>query len=657
VTSAASRPASVGHTPPVVWTPSAAQTAQAEMTQLLEPAGARDYNELWRWSVDNLERFWGLLFERFGIMADGDSSEVLRTHQMPGAQWFPNVRLSYAEHVFRARDDEDVAIKFSSETGATQVWTWSQLAEETARVRSGLLELGVGRGDRVAASLPNVPETVAAFLAVASLGAVWSCCSPEFGARTVIDRFAQIEPKALLFVDRYTYGGREFDRVAQIAELQSSLPTLGHSVRLVLDGDGRGWDGAFPPSSDPLAFERVPFDHPLWIVYSSGTTGLPKAIVHGHGGPLLEQLKTWRLHHDVRPGDTAMWLTTTGWAMWNYLVGALLSSTSIVLYDGDPGHPDLSILWDLVDEAEITMFGVGAAYLHRCMKAEADPLAGRRFPRLRSIGVTGSPLAPEAYDWVAERFGDDVWLVSSSGGTDVAAGFVGGSPLMPVHAGELPARMLGVAVEAWNEDGVAVVDEVGELVVTKPMPSMPVFFWNDPGFDRYKESYFSAFPGVWRHGDWIRLTSRGSAVVYGRSDSTINRGGIRIGTAEIYNVVESHPAVTAALAVDVPSEDGTSEPTMRLFVVLADGWRLDQAIAAALRQRLKEDCSPRHLPDEIVAAPDLPRTLTGKLLEVPVKKLLMGRDPGQAATRDAMANPEAWDWFVDYSRGETGPKS
>jgi acetoacetyl-CoA synthetase len=551
--------------------------------------------------------------------------------------------------VFKHKLGDRIAVQFAGEGRPLDSWTWARLREETARIRGGLRRLGIERGDRVAACMPNIPETLAAFLATTSLGAIWSCCSPDFGSRTIVDRFAQIEPKVLLTVDGYRYGGKSFDRAQLIAELQAALPTVQRTVVLPYLGADGDWEAVFPATDEPLEFARVPFDHPLWIVYSSGTTGLPKAIVHGHGGIVLEHLKNFRLHHDVRPGDRLMWFTTTGWIMWSYLVSGLLSDVSIVLYDGNPGYPDLGALWDLAAASHATLFGCGAAFIHGCMKAGIDPAAGRDLGSLRSIGSTGSPLAPEAFDWIYDRFGREIWLASVSGGTDIAGAFVGGAPIVPVYRGELPARMLGVDVQAWHEQGEPLIDEVGELVVTQPMPSMPVRFWNDSGDERYIDAYFSTYPGVWRHGDWIRITPRGSAVIYGRSDSTINRGGIRIGTAEVYAAVLALEQIADALAVDVPSADGTGDGHLYLFVALVAGATLDDELRAALRARIRSDCSPRHVPDEVIAIPEVPKTLTGKLLEVPVKRLLMGRDVQEAASRDALANPEALDWFVEFA--------
>lgn len=638
--------------PELLWSPSAELRERSEMAELARAVGARDYDELWRWSVDDVERFWGTIWDRYAIQADGDPTRVLASHAMPGARWFPDVRLSYPEHLLAHGDDDAVAIHAASELRDDVQVTWGELREQVRRIRAGLRGMGVGRGDRVAACLPNIPETVAAFLAATSLGAIWSCCSPDFGARTVVDRFAQIEPTVLLAVDGYRYGGRDFDRTALVDEIAAALPTLRHRVTLgYLDPARDTWDEAFPPTDEPLAFERVPFDHPLWILYSSGTTGTPKAIVHGHGGPLLEAIKSWRLHHAVTPGDRAMWFTTTGWMMWNYLVGALLvPGVRIVLYDGSPGHPDMGVLWDLVARTRATLFGTGAAYLHGCMHAGVEPREGRDLSALRAMGSTGSPLSPAGFRWVADHVGDDVWLASVSGGTDVVSAFVCGAPLVPVHLGELPARALGASVEAWDEDGKRVIDAVGELVLTRPLPSMPVGFWGDDDGSRYRDAYFAHYPGVWRQGDWITITPRGSAVIHGRSDATINRAGIRIGTAEIYNAVLGVPGIGDALAVDVPDPDGVGDGWLGLFVVLDDGVALDDALTAEVRRRVRSDCSPRHVPDELIVAPAVPRTLTGKSLEVPVKRMLMGHGPERVANVDALANPDAFAWFAAFAR-------
>ena len=615
------------------------------------------YQELWRWSVEDLEGFWSSIWEFFDVQADGPCERALSSHEMPGARWFAGTRLNYAEHVFAGKADAATAIVHASELRDISELSWGELRARVAAVATGLRQLGVERGDRVVAYMPNLPEAIVAFLATASIGATWSSCSPDFGAASVIDRFAQIEPTVLFAVDGYRYGGKGFDRRAVVAELQGAMPSLEHTVVLpYLDpdpdlsalSDAMRWDQlVFSGGGADLTFERVPFDHPLWVLYSSGTTGLPKAIVQGQGGILLEHLKKLHLHVDAHPGDRLFWFTTTGWMMWNFLVSGLLTRAAIVLYDGNPGHPDMGVLWDLADRAGITMFGTSASYIAACMKAGVEPAAGRDLSRLAAVGSTGSPLSPESFDWVYEHLGEDTWLFSTSGGTDLCTAFVGGVPLLPVYRGELQARALGAAVEAWDEDGNAVINQVGELVVTEPMPSMPVFFWGDPDGSRYRASYFENYPGVWRHGDWIEITSRGTAVIYGRSDSTINRSGVRMGTSEIYRAVLGVDEVVDALVVDVP-RPGT-EGWMPLFVVLREGAELDDALRAELARRIREQCSPRHVPDEVFQIAEVPRTLSGKVLEVPVKRILMGTPTEQAASRDSLANPVALDYFVELA--------
>jgi acetoacetyl-CoA synthetase len=639
--------------PPIVWTPSPERIASATITRyrewLNETRGLEleGYPDLWQWSVDELDGFWGSIWEFFEVQASEPYVRVLTTREMPAARWFPDARLSYAEHVFRGRDDSEVAIRHASELRPLGEWTWGELRARAGAVAAALGESGVVAGDRVAAYLPNIPETVAAFLGCASIGATWSSCAPEFGVRSVVDRFAQIEPKVLLAVDGYRYGGRDFDRAETIAQLQRELPTLERTIVLPYLAGG---DWELPPAE--LEPEQLPFDHPLWVLYSSGTTGMPKAIVHGQGGILLEHLKKLRLHLDARAGDRLFWFTTTGWMMWNFLVGGLLSEASIVLFDGNPAHPDLGTLWDLADAAGITTFGTSAGYVAACQKAGVEPKAGRDLSRLDSVGSTGSPLAPEGFDWVRNRLGEDVWLFSTSGGTDVCTAFVGGVPTLPVYRGELQARALGASVEAWSEDGRPLVGEVGELVITEPMPSMPLYLWGDEDGSRYRESYFSTFPGVWRHGDWIEITARGTAIITGRSDATINRGGVRMGTSELYRSVLAIDEIVDALVVDVPAGDGSR---MTLFVVLRDGSTLHERLELEIRRRIREDCSPRHVPDEVVAAPEIPRTLSGKILEVPVKRLLMGAAADEVASRDSLANPAALDWFAQLASSQQLP--
>jgi acetoacetyl-CoA synthetase len=582
---------------------------------------------------------------------------------MPGARWFEGAELNYAENMLRAEHDADaVAILHTSEVRAqdqpAQI-TWGQLEAQVAAVAGGLRALGVQRGDRVVAYMPNIPETIVALLAVASIGAVWSSAAPEFGARSVIDRFAQIEPKVLLTVDGYRHGGKDFDRTAVVAQILAEMPTVEHTVMLpyltaapAALGDPRptiSWQELSEMGEGvELEFEQVPFEHPLWVLYSSGTTGLPKAIVQSQGGILIEQLKKSRLHLDLRAGDRMFWFTTTGWMMWNFLVGCLFSDAAIVLYDGSPAHPDLGAMWRLAERARITCMGVSAGLLSSMEKAGVHPAREYDLSALRAIGSTGSPLAPESFRWVYEQVGSDIWLFSTSGGTDVCTAFVGGCPMLPVYEGELQARMLGCAVEAWDAHGNSVEDEVGELVITEPMPSMPLFLWGDDSGERLKESYYAMYPGVWRHGDWIRITPRGGAVIYGRSDSTINRQGVRMGTSEIYRAALAVPEVLDALVVDVPREDG--ELWMAMFVVLAPGVALDDDLKAQIKRRIREDCSPRHVPNEILQIQEVPRTLSGKVLEVPVKRILMGAAPHEAASVDSLANPASLDYFVELAK-------
>jgi acetoacetyl-CoA synthetase len=647
----------------LLWEPSAESVERSTMTRymrwLADERGLEfgDYESLWRWSASEIEDFWGSIWDFFEVGASAPYSEVLRDHAMPGADWFPGALLSYPQHIFRNRDDADVAVRHASELRELGEVTWGELGDQVARAAAGLRELGIGRGDRVVAYMPNIPETLVAFLATASLGAIWSSCSPDFGASSVVDRFAQIEPKVLFCVDGYRYGGRDFDRTEVVAGLQSAMPTLERTVVLPylapepdlskLDRAITWHDLLASGEGATLEFEQVPFDHPLWVLYSSGTTGLPKAIVQGHGGILLEQLKKLNLHVDAQEGDRLFWFTTTGWMMWNFLIGGLLTPASIVLYDGSPGHPDMGVLWDLAERAGMTCFGTSASYIAACMNAGVEPSDGRDLSTLRSVGSTGSPLSPEGFEWVYRHVGRDTWLFSTSGGTDVCTAFVGGVPLLPVYRGELQGRALGARVEAFDEDGNSIVDEVGELVITEPMPSMPLYLWGDDDGSRYRASYFDVYPGVWRHGDWIEITSRGTAVIYGRSDSTINRQGVRMGTSEIYRAVQGIPEITDALVVDIP-KPGT-EGWMPLFVVLDDGETLDDELTGKIKRRIRELCSPRHVPDAVYEIAEVPRTLSGKVLEVPVKRILTGTPPEQAASRDSLANPRSLDYFVELA--------
>jgi acetoacetyl-CoA synthetase len=635
-----------GRKPQVLWEPSEAFAQRTRLRAYRDWLAAfhgvavETYDELWEWSVGDVEGFWSSIAEYFDVRFHDAPQAVLDRAEMPGARWFAGATLSYPEHIFRDRDEDAVAIRHASELRALDATTWGELRTLTARIQAGLRARGVGRGDRVVAYMPNIPETVAAFLATAGLGAIWSSCSPDFGARSVVDRFAQIEPTVLLAVDGYRYGGRDFGRSAVVEEIHAQVG--GTLVRVgYLDGSGFPEDFLGPADAE-LALEPVPFDHPLWVLYSSGTTGLPKAIVQGHGGILLEQLKHQSLHLDMHADDRAFWFTTTGWMMWNFLVGVLLTPASIVLYDGNPGAPSLHRLWELAAEAQTTCFGTSAAYIASCMKAGVRPGEGRDLSALRSVGSTGSPLSPEGFRWIYDELGADTWLFSTSGGTDVCTAFVGGVPLLPVYEGELQARSLGCDVRSFSADGRALIGEVGELVITQPMPSMPLYFWNDADGERLREAYFEMYPGTWRHGDWIEITPRGTAVIYGRSDSTINRGGVRMGTSEIYRAVLALDEIVDGLVVDLDDH-------MMLFVVLREGATLDDDLERQIAKRIREDCSPRHVPNEVRVIAEVPRTLSGKVLEVPVKRILMGVAPEKAASRDSLANPRALDPFVELA--------
>jgi acetoacetyl-CoA synthetase len=612
------------------------------------------YRELWQWSVDDVEEFWGSLWDYFEVIADAPYERVLGSRGMPGAEWFPGTRLNYAEHVFRnAGADEEVAIVHASELRELGELTWGELRREVGRVAAGLRELGVGEGDRVVAYLPNVAEAVVGFLATASLGAIWSSASPDFGADSVVDRFAQIEPKVLLAVDGYSYGGKEFSRLEVVERLRSELGVEQTVLLSYLGGEtgtlegAIAWDQLGPDGGAELEFTRVPFEAPLWVLYSSGTTGLPKAIVQSQGGILLEHLKKLNLHFDLQEGDRLFWFTTTGWMMWNLLVSGLLTKAPIVLFDGSPGYPDLGALWDLAERAEVTCFGTSAAYVSSCIKAGVEPAAGRDLSRIRAVGSTGSPLSPEGFDWLYQQLGDRLWLFSTSGGTDVCTAFVGGVPTLPVYRGELQAPALGAALASFDEAGQPLVGAVGELVITEPLPSMPVFFWGDEDGSRYHDAYFDMYPGVWRHGDWIEITERGTAVIYGRSDSTINRGGIRMGTAEIYRALDGIEEILDALVVDLPRE-GT-EGWMALFVVLRPGAELSDDLRKRVAKEIRGRCSPRHVPDDLFVVAEIPRTLSGKVMEVPVKRILMGADPGKVVSKGSMASPDSLTPFVELA--------
>jgi acetoacetyl-CoA synthetase len=650
----------------VLWEPSPERQAKSRMADymrwLTEKKGLRvdSYQALWQWSVTEIEAFWASLWEYFAIRASTPYARVLDERKMPGARWFQGARLNYAEHVFRHASPAHPAMIALSEARPRREVSWAALRADVASVAAALGEMGVRPGDRVVSCMPNIPETITAFLACASLGAVWSSCSPDMGAGAVTDRFRQIEPKVLFAVDGYRYGGKASDRRAVVEELERAMPTLEHVVLLpYLDrGAGTGalrrgrlWSSLLGRVG-PLAFEQVDVEHPLWIVYSSGTTGLPKAIVHGHGGIVIEHLKTMALHMDLGPGDRLLWMTTTGWIMWNLLAGALLQGVTAVLFDGNPLHPGADALWRIVAETRTTCFGAGAAFFNTCMKAGLEPGKTFDLSALQQIGSTGSPLTVENFAWIYRAAKHDVWVAAISGGTDPAAGFVGGCPLLPVTAGEMQCRFLGVSVHAFNDAGEPVTNEVGELVVTEPFPTMPLYLWNDPGGTRYRESYFEMFPGKWRHGDWIRFTPDGRSVIFGRSDTTINRFGIRMGTSEIYRAVEDVPEVLDSLVVDL--EYLGRESYMPLFVVLRPGVPLDDALIARIGESIRRRTSARYMPSAVIAVTEVPRTLTGKKMELPIRRLLLGHPLEKVASPDAMANPHSLSFFVELARKLNG---
>ena len=648
----------------VLWEPSADVIERARITayrrwltgqrgvRLAAGPGSGGYRELWEWSVADPGAFWDSVWDYFDVLGERGDGPAVSGGPMPDVAWFSFATLNYARNALRTAgtDPGRLAVIACDEEGNQTTLSYGQLAAEVARVRAGLRQLGVGQGDRVATVLPNIPAALIGLLATASLGAIWSSCSPDFGAHSVIDRFAQITPKVLLAVDHYRYGGKDHDRTRTIREIAQGLPGL--SAVIMVNGTGRQneldvptWPfESLPGPAGEMEFVEVPFGHPLWVLYSSGTTGLPKAIVHSHGGIVLEHLKTLCLHHDLRPGDRFFWYTTTGWMMWNYLAGGLLAGVTIVTYDGSATYPRVGALWQVAAGTGVTYFGTGAPYLLACAKMRLAPGRELDLSGLRGVGSTGSPLPPEGFRWVYQSVHSDLLLGSFSGGTDLCTGFLGPCPLLPVRSGVIACACLGAKVEAFDADGKPVTGEVGELVITAPMPSMPTGFWNDPAGERYRASYFTTYPGVWRHGDWITALADGGFVISGRSDATLNRGGVRMGTSEFYRVVERLPEVADSLVVDTGQlgRDGR----LILYLALSDDHELDDDLIARVKGAVRAELSPRHVPDEIHQVPGIPRTLSGKKLEVPVRKILLGTPVADAADPDALANPEVLPWFA-----------
>ena len=622
-----------------------------------------NYNQLWEWSVSDIEDFWSAIWEFSEIKASKPYTKVLSARKMPGARWFLDAELNFAEHVFRNRSADRPALIFQSEIQPMMAVSWDELYSKVSSVAASLRNMGIKPGDRVAAFLPNIPEAIITFLACSSIGAVWSSCSPDFGKRSIIDRFNQIEPKVLFATDGYQYGGNPFDRRSLVSELQNSLATLKNTVLIPYLQKDTGpqnlkgtimWQDLLAEEAE-LVFEQVPFNHPMWVLYSSGTTGLPKALVHSQGGILLEFLKFLGLHVNIGPEDRFFWFSTTGWVMWNVLVGGLLTGATSLLFDGSPAYPNMDVLWDFSEKSGMTVFGTSAAYITACMNAGMQPGKNHDLSSLKVMGSTGSPLSSEGFKWVYERVKNDIWLASVSGGTDPCTAFVGGCPILPVHAGELQCRCLGVKAEAFDESGASLVNRVGELVISEPMPSMPLFLWNDPENRRYLESYFEMYPGAWRHGDWIKITEKGSALITGRSDSTLNRMGVRFGSSEIYGVVEDLPQVNDSLIVGFEPRAGGYY--MPLFVVLKEGLALDEMLKTKINQKIRSTLSPRHVPDDIFAILEVPKTLNAKKLEVPVKKILMGEPVEKAVNVDSMSNSDSIHFFVELAQKLNPPKA
>ena len=618
------------------------------------------YEELYQWSVEKPADFWQSIWQYFNVKSYTPYKQVLSDEGMPHARWFEGATLNYVEHIFNGRTDFSPAIKFLAEDTPLRTMSWDELESQVANMAAFLKEKGVVKGDRIVGYLPNIPEAVVAFLAAATLGAIWSSASPDFGTASVIDRFAQIEPKILFAADGYRYGGKAFNRLGTIEEMVQQLPTVKQVVIIpfldkkfekypkTVPFSYTTWQNALNTEGGKFTFEPVDFAHPLYILFSSGTTGIPKAIVHGHGGILLEHSKYLAFHNNLNAGETFFWYSTTGWMMWNFAVSSLLLGGTLLIYDGSPAYPSLDFLWKLASDAAVNHFGTSAPYIVSCMKAGFDTKAEKiKLNSLRSIGSTGSPLPDEAFSYIYEHIKKDVWLASISGGTDVCTAWVGGNILLPVVEGEIQCPCLGCAMESWDELGNPILNEVGEMVVTKPMPSMPVFFWHDENFEKYNASYFETYPNVWRHGDWLKITERQSLIIYGRSDATLNRQGVRIGTAEIYRVLDAISELKDSLIVNLELKGG--EHFMPLFVVCTEGVVLADNLKSKIKKSLREAYSPRHVPDDIIAVSDIPYTISGKKLEAPVKKVLMGVPLSKAANLGSVRNPKALDFFVEFA--------
>lgn len=647
----------------LLWQPSPRVIQEANITKFIQWLAENHnlhfkyYNTLWSWSVDKIADFWAILSDYCDIKFTKPADTILLDEPMPYSKWFVGAELNYSENIFQKMSDERPMMLYKAEDSDTIEYSWREIYQQVNQLASAMRDMGISKGDRVVNFMPNRPESIIALLATASIGAIWSSCSPDFGAQSVLDRFTQIEPKLLFAVDGYTYGGKAFDRREVVAELQSKLPTLKHTIlipHITINTDKLQntslWADVLTSSNPPekILFESVPFDHPLWVLYSSGTTGLPKPIVHGHGGIILEHAKAAIFHNDLSERDRFFWFSSTGWMMWNYLVGVLLSGATILLYDGSPAYPSLNTIFQFAEETDMTYFGTSAAFISACMNADLKPNQDYDLSKIRAVGSTGSPLTTNGFAWIYDYINPDLALESLSGGTDLCGVLVGGARTKPIYAGEIQGASLGMSVKAYDDAGKAVLNEVGELVITKPFPSMPIYFWNDSDMARYKSAYFEMYEGVWRHGDWIEFNERGGCIIYGRSDSTINRQGIRMGTSEIYQAVESLPEILDSLIIDL--ELLGRESYMPLFVVLRDDAILDDDLKQSIKTILRAEVSPRHVPNDIFQIDAVPYTLSGKKMEVPVRKILLGRNIEKSINIGAMRNPDSIAYFIDYAK-------
>ncbi|MBT8234010.1 MAG: acetoacetate--CoA ligase [Bacteroidia bacterium] len=643
--------------PKKLWSPSEAFINDSNLTSYLnwlkdnKQLEFNNYQDLWLWSINSVSDFWESIYQYFDIIDHSNYDEVCSSDPMPFTKWFQGTTLNYAEHIFRHKSDDQNAIIFQNENSFNRI-EWDELEKRVKQIQGYLIEKGIKKGDRIAAYLPNIPEAIYFFLAANAMGAVWSCCSPDFGVETVIERFSQIDAKLLIAVDGYQYNGKPYSKIDDVKQLKENLITVKDLILvpyLNKNSEIKGADNfkdlkRNEPEQDEVIFTPVAFDHPIWILYSSGTTGKPKAITHSHGGVLLEHLKYISFHNDVKKGENFFWFSTTGWMMWNYLQASMLAGATPVLFDGSPGLNNLEVLWELAEKCPIHHFGTSAPYLSACMKREVSIGSKYNLSPLRSIGSTGAPLPPEVFEWIYTEIKSDVWLCSMSGGTDVCTAFVGGNPLLSVYKGLIQSRALGCALFAYDNNGEHVSDSLGEMVIEKPMPSMPIYFWNDKNNSRYLSSYFSEYEGKWRHGDWIKIYENGSLLIQGRSDATLNRKGVRIGTAEIYNVLDKISELKDSLVLNIEKSDG--EDIMPLFIVLNENENLDEDLKKKINSELRSQCSPRHVPDEIMVVEDIPYTLSGKKMEVPIKKLFMGMDVSKSMNKDAVKNPKSIDSFI-----------